>query len=363
MAGRIHLVEAAFHILLVNYEFHPILWRLYSVNHNLRAKKPRMDKTRVIQWYHSTTESWLGGVGEGLHTVIAYDDTSKDDEGNPTVEAEITVGFGRTPTYVVPREWLKRIYVIADDDDDETATVDPNIAAAKAAKSILATRFVLADQEFCCRPILKRTDCKLVRCQSTIIQKHMHMDPHYFHVGCGPCLQEIAYLLVDVPIFLGIKTLGDVLGTMSFKTDLLYIIYVLGDEVEVELDFAKQDGVLVSYANSIIQNILKHVLVCKKCHRHLKDFIIIVDVSLDKCDPIPDYAEQVDVKTYVDSLPCNVFLVDGEFDVMREQYYKDLDNNIVIFPHVTGDNDDDKRHALVDYFIDSYMHTRITNNV
>ena len=334
MAGRIHVIEAAFNILVVNYEFHPILWRLYSVNRNLRAKKPRMDKTRVIKWYHRATESWLGGVGEGLHTVIAYDDTSKDEDGNSTVEAEITVGFGVTSTYVVPREWLKRVYV-RDGKKDE--------------------RFVLADQEFCCRSILKRTDCKLVRCQSMIIPNHMHMDPSYFHVGCGPCKQEIAFLLVDVPIFLGIETLRKVIETMSFQTDLLYIVYVLGDEVEVVLDFAKQDGVSVSYENSIIQNILKHVLVCKKCHRHLKDFIIIVDACLERCDPLPDYGDHIDAKTYVGNLPCSVFLVDGEFDVIREEYYKALDNNFNIFTHVNADVEEDKRHAIVDYFIDSYM--------
>ncbi|CAB3982321.1 Hypothetical predicted protein [Paramuricea clavata] len=314
----------AFDILLKNYLHHPILWRLYSVNSTLRSRKPRMDKERVIYDYFVEKEPWLCGVGTGLNSIICYDDKFKDKDGNSTTEALISPRYSEGITYVIPCEWLKR--VVFDKDG----------------------YMILKAFEFCCRQVLKRTDCKLVRCQEMILSEPYLKDATYFHVGCGPCNEEKAYLLYEIPIFLGLKPLFEILRTASFEVDILYIVYILGDIADLTLHMMKNDGSFKEYDSEYLQKLLKHILVCSKCCKYLKDFIMTIDKFLEASDPVPDYSDDCNVEVFLDDIiPCDVFLIDGEFNVIREQYYSALLND-------TNELGIEASHSLVLKFIQEH---------
>ncbi|CAB3990833.1 Hypothetical predicted protein [Paramuricea clavata] len=93
------------------------------------------------------------------------------------------------------------------------------------------------------------------------------------------------------------------------------------------LHMMKNDGSFQEYDSEYLQKMLKHILVCSRCCKYLKDFIMTIDKFLEAGDPVPDYSDQCNVETFLDDIiPCDVFLIDGEFNVIREQYYSALLN-------------------------------------
>ncbi|CAB4007372.1 Hypothetical predicted protein [Paramuricea clavata] len=287
-------------------------------------RKPRTDKERVILDYVVEKEPWLSGVGSGLNSIICYDDKFKDEYGNPAVEALVSPRYSEGIVYVIPCEWVKRVVF------NEKGYM------------------ILKSFEFCCRQVLKRTDCKLVRCQEMILGEPYLKDASYFHVGCGPCNEEKVYLLYEIPIFLGLKPLFEIFQTTSFTTDILYIIYILGDLDDMTLHMMKNDGSFREYDSEYLQKMLKHILVCSRCCKYLKDFIMTIDKFLEITDPVPDYSDSCNVETFLDDIiPCDVFLIDGEFNVIREQYYSALSNH-------TNELGIEASHSLVLKFIQEH---------
>jgi hypothetical protein len=138
----LYLILEAFDNLLINYPYHPVLWTLYAVNRRLAARKPNISKSVEILDYRVVAEPWLSGISNAVRDILAIDDKTEE-----CWYAYATIRKG---------EWVKRI------------TVNKR------------GNFVLLPFEFCCRQVLKRTDCKLVRCQSHYIPPKFFVDQNYF---------------------------------------------------------------------------------------------------------------------------------------------------------------------------------------
>ena len=198
----LYLILEALDNLLINYRYHPVLWTLYAVNRRFAARKPDIAKSVEILDYRVVSNPWLSGITNALRDVIAIDDKTEE-----CWFAYATIREGETAVlYWIPREWAKRI------------TVNRR------------GNFVLLPFEFCCRQVLKRSDCKLVRCQSHVIPLKFLVDQSYFHVGCGPCHKEISFVIAGFHLFVGIKQLTLMLGEKFTRNAELIIALLNSDD-------------------------------------------------------------------------------------------------------------------------------------
>jgi hypothetical protein len=318
-----NLALEAFDQLVVVYPFHPVLWTLYAVNRRLAVRKPELDKSVEIFNYHPVTNPWLGGVTNSIRDVIAIDDST---EKECWYACATIRDRGDTAMYWIPREWIKRIIVNE------------------------RKNFVLLPFEFCCRQILKRTDCKLARCQSHIIPSKFFVDQYYFHVGCGPCHKEISTVIADFQMFIGIKQLTLMLEDESVTkhAEHLLCLLVADDEISVfKLEKVQKDNTkeFCDVIPSYIRCILKHILMCKKCNVNLKTFLGVLERCVTGTKPFNDYDDVIACEFYYnDKIPCDKYVIDDEFDEMRNAAYKAIDSSL----------NDDSLHEVVDKFIETY---------
>jgi hypothetical protein len=217
------------------------------------------------------------GVTDSVRDIIARDDTTE----NGCWYAYATIcDEEKTEMYWIPREWVKRIIVNE------------------------RKNFELLPYEFCCRQVLKRTDCKLVRCQSHLIPSKFFVDQYYFHVGCGPCCQEISTVIADFPMFVGIKQLVLALEDESVtkNAELLLRLLIGDDGFEMKLEKIQKDNTAkeVCVVNSAyIRNMLKHILMCKKCNENLRKFLSVLEQCLcNKLNPFNDYDDVISCEIY-----------------------------------------------------------------
>jgi hypothetical protein len=60
----------------------------------------------------------------------------------------------------------------------------------------------------------------MVRCQSLVLESQYLVDETYFHVGCGPCRESTADVMVQIfaalPIHVGIRNLALMLQQRTF---------------------------------------------------------------------------------------------------------------------------------------------------
>jgi hypothetical protein len=315
-----YLILEAFDNLLINYPYHPVLWTLYAVNRRFAARKPTVGGRNVeILDYSTVSNPWLSGITNALRDIIAIDDKEE------CWFAYATIRKGNeTVLYWIPREWVKRIIVNS------------------------RGHFVLLPFEFCCRQVLKRSDCKLVRCQSHAIPPKFLVDQTYFHVGCGPCHQEISFTIAGFNLFVGIKQLGLMLSE-KFEVNTELIIALLNCDDKISLKFETANKTIgYDVKASHLCEMLKHILVCKICNIQLEKFLSILDDYISGDTPFNEYFnETVDCEFYYcDTIPCNKYVIDGEFDEMRSMAF----NAIKIDDFSTND----VRHKIVDTFIETY---------
>ncbi|CAB4016323.1 Hypothetical predicted protein [Paramuricea clavata] len=76
-----------------------------------------------------------------------------------------------------------------------------------------------------------------------------------------------------------------------------------------------------------ILKLLEHILMCKICNEKLKDFLRLLDECVSCTKPCKDYM-YVTCELYFESIPCNIFVIDGEFDEMRDKAYRALASKI-----------------------------------
>jgi hypothetical protein len=308
------------------------------VNRRLYNRKPRFTGRSVgISDYRIVKEPWLAGVSNAVRDILAFDDKEED-----CWYAYATVRkAGETVFYWIPREWVKRL------------TVNKH------------GNFVLLPFEFCCRQVLKRSDCKLVRCQSHFIPARYHVDQHYFHIGCGPCHKDMSHVISKFPMFIGVKQLVEVLERAECS-ELIVALLISSDAIDFKFKKAKKDGDKDSFGcvkATYLCEILKHILVCRVCYVNLEKFVSVLDRFLStpaSYMPMNDFDDSVPCEFYHnDKVPCDKYVIDGEFDVMRSVAYDGitLDNSYVI----DGDSDDDSiklddsYHEVVNTFIETYF--------
>jgi hypothetical protein len=318
-----NLILEGLEYLLSNYPYHPILWTLYAVNKRLAGYKPRLNKSAEVFDYHRVKSPWLGGVTESARDILAIDDKSTRNKDCWYAYATIREGTERVGMYWIPREWLKCIVVNE------------------------RRNFMLLPYEFCCRQILKRSDCKIVRCQSHFIPTKFFVDPYYFHIGCGGCNEEISTIIAGFPMYVGIKQLVIALEDINITTRSGALMLLLsGDDTKkiILANISKLEKPLI-VNSTYVCSILQHILICARCNEHLKKILGIIERCLSIGDPLRDY-DEVSCELFLNhAIPCNRYVIDGEFDEMRETAYNAIQTQYCIIQDP---------HKVVDEFIENY---------
>ena len=227
--------------------------------------------------------------------------------------------------YWIPREWVKRIIVNR------------------------RGKFVLLPFEFCCRQVLKRSDCKLVGCQSHVIPLKFLVDQSYFHVGCGPCHNEISFVIAGFHLFVGIKQLALMLDEkFEVNTELIIALLNCDDKISLKLEKVRKDDTSeYDVKPSHVCKMLKHILVCKICNVKLEKFLSVLDEYVSGPAPFNDLDDKIDCEFYYnDTIPCNKYVIDGEFDEMRSNAFNAIKIDDLCTDHT--------RHKIVDTFIETY---------
>jgi hypothetical protein len=317
-----NLILEALENLLSNYPFHPGLWTLYAVNKRLAVYKPGLGKSIEIRDYYRVTDPWLGSVTGSIRDIIARDDKTKDECWY--AYATVRVDDENMEMYWIPREWVKRIIVNE------------------------CKNFVLLPYEFCCRQILKRSDCKIVRCQSHLIPSKFFVDRYYFHVGCGACNQEISTIIADFPMYVGIRQLVLALEDESVTMKPESVMHLLSgdDACEMKLEnIRRSDEKPRIVSSTYVRSILQHILMCVDCNKNLKKFLSVLKQCLNKTDPLRDY-DEISCELFLNNIiPCNKYVIDGEFDEMRESAYNAILSQYPI---------EQDPHEIVNNFIMNY---------
>jgi hypothetical protein len=323
------LILEGLEYLLTNYPYHPVLWTLYAVNKRLAGYKPRLGKSIEIFYYRRVENPWLGGVTESVRDILAIDDkTGKDDKGKDKecwyAYATIREGTERVGMYWIPREWVKRIVVNE------------------------RQNFMLLPYEFCCRQVLKRSDCKIVRCQSNFIPKKFFVDQYYFHVGCGGCNEEISTIIANFPTYVGIKQLVLALEdkSVTVRPDEVVLLLAGGDNLKLSLENVEKHKEPCSFTAMYVRTVLQHILLCIQCNKYLKKFIGILERCLSGGgEPLKD-CEEISCELVLNNgIPCNRYVIDGEFDQMREIAYNAIQTQYCL---------ERDPHKIVDNFIKDY---------
>ena len=310
-----NLILAGLEHLLSNYPYHPVLWTLYAVNKRLASYKPRLGKSIEVFNYYRVENPWLGGITESLHDILAIDDTT----GKECWYAYATICEG---VENVPREWAKRIVVNE------------------------RRNFVLLPYEFCCRQVLKRSDCKIVRCQSHFIPAKFFVDQYYFHIGCGECNQELSMIISGFPQYAGIKQLVLALGDegVTDRADVMMHLLSGGEAQKIMFENVKVEKSHI-YSSGHVRSILQHILLCIQCNKHLKKFLGVLERCLCRDDSLKGFDEISRGFILNNSIPCDEYVIDGEFDEMRETAYN------AILLHYIEEKDP---HIIVNNFISDY---------
>ncbi|CAB3977404.1 Hypothetical predicted protein [Paramuricea clavata] len=278
-------LQALGELLESNY-FHPVLWSLYSTCSYLYNKKPQDLGTREIRICNYSSAIideenslvWLKGNLEGTRDLMLYD------EKNPSY---CVIGIdGRQPMpevddhddddfksekkfYVIPAEWIPYIYVRYENDS--------------WAMYLSATRF-------CCRQILIRGSVMVARRDNISIKPEYAMVDNqytpfrkYFHIGVGPCSNEINDVLADVGIFVN--------GEQLYKR-VCMLAHPYGKEREVIYASSVHDKIFI-FGNEKIEGkflklIMRRILVCQKCNGYVDKLILMLVDSLVKHDTLKD---------------------------------------------------------------------------
>jgi hypothetical protein len=316
------LILEGLEYLLTNYPYHPVLWTLYAVNKRLAGYKPRLGKSIEIFDYRRVENPWLGGVTESVRDILAIDDKTGKECWYAC--ATIREGTERVGMYWIPREWVKRIVVNE------------------------RQNFMLLPYKFCCRQVLKRSDCKIVRCQSHFIPKKFFVDQYYFHVGCGACNEEISTIIASFPTYVGIKQLVLALEdeSVTIRPDEVMLLLSGGDNQKLILENVTKYKEPCSFNATYVRTVLQHILLCIQCNKYLKKFIGI----LERClrgggDPLKGYDEISCELVLNNGIPCNRYVIDGEFDQMREIAYNAIQTQYCL---------EQDPHEIVDNFIKDY---------
>jgi hypothetical protein len=151
-------------------------------------------------------------------------------------------------------------------------------------------------------------------------------------------------------MFVGIKQLALMLEDTKYP-ELIVALLISDDEINLKLKKVKKDDITdESVKPSHVCKILKHILMCKICNVNLGKFLSVLDQYIGTPTvptPLNDFDDRVGCEFYYnDKIPCNKYVIDGEFDEMRSTAF----DAIKIDDSCTDNN----RHEVVNTFIETY---------
>jgi hypothetical protein len=303
--------------LLMQQPYNPVLWNLYSVCCYLRNYKPKTfgrQEIRIKDYY--VEKHWLSGCFSDIRDIIAIDNVETKNPSTAIVTLyapdiqDLTLAdslIDKKTMYIIPVEWV----------------------------SYIAVRdycFVLLPFKFCCREVLLRTSTQMVRCQSLLLEPQYLVDETYFHVGCGPCRESTADVMVEIfaglSIHVGIRNLMMMLKQNIFLNSA-EMLYAAG-RYEPVLAYYKQPIVegkptKVTFKGSEIKSYLAHILVCK----YLFDFLALLDQSVEH-HPYPQHTEVANDRLNNEGIPIYEYVLDADFDVLRDKCYYGLTDEPIV---------------------------------
>jgi hypothetical protein len=314
-----------FSILLAAYPRHPVLWVLYSLNRFLRGMKPLLEKEVCINDYQLVRETdlWFNGDMGDIKDVIIMN----DEEGSSGLTAIIGLQTGAIDCglslndmnivrcrvfYEVPREWCARI-----------------IGRKNSKNEIF---LYLLPFKFCCRQVLRRSDCGVVQCRSVVVDSKYHLDKTFFHIGCGDCFIDTHDVYNDVCIYTGLKRLDNAMKKycvekMGETSVASTMIYALSVPKELTYYILINDGLInyktpVMHRAEVLKSLLKHILVCGSCFIYLGPFLDLLYRSVIVSQFAVSSNERCKSDIYHNTVPCARYILDGNFDIINDDAYE-----------------------------------------
>ena len=335
-----------FNVLVSIYPYHPILWRLYSVNHYLHAQKPIFGKKVKIWEYHNSENVLFAGDLGDIHDVIVFDDEAGSCgttailsvlDKITELDAEENVYHKYTcSSYDIPREWCKRIIGQRDN----------------AGRVFL----YLLPFEFCCRQILRKAECGIVQCRTICIEPEYYLDKTFFHVGCGGCFEDIHVVYNDVSIYTGLKRLDEHMKEYEsdVATNMLYVLGQYQQNLPYHFLVAHETGVFIEvcmYSGEHLKKFLIHILVCRICVKYLRPFLNLLYRCIISYN-LPNEKRGVrETLERHNGIPCIRYILDGNFDIINECAYNAVVKNLG--PHEI------KRADICKKCVDAFMFKHI----
>jgi hypothetical protein len=172
-------------------------------------------------------------------------------------------------------------------------------------------------------------------------------------MGCEPCHKEMSTVIADFPMFIGIKQLALMLEDESVTKNAEHLLCLLvtdDDTSAFKLEKVQKNNIkgFCDVIPSYLRNILKHILMCRKCNVNLKKFLGVLERCVNSTNSYADYEDELQCEFYHNNkIPCNLYVIDGEFDEMRDAAYGAI---------VPGSSliEDPPFHEVVDKFVENY---------
>jgi hypothetical protein len=134
--------------------------------------------------------------------------------------------------------------------------------------------------------------------------------------------------------------------SVTVRPDEVMLLLSGGDNLKLTLENVAKHKEPCSFYATYIRTVLQHILLCIQCNKYLKKFIGILERCLSGGgDPLKD-CEEISCELVLNNgIPCNRYVIDGEFDQMREIAYNAIQTQYCL---------EQDLHEIVDNFIKDY---------
>jgi hypothetical protein len=282
--------------------------------------KPLLEKEVCIYDYQIVREAdlWFNGDMGDMKDVILIN----DEEGSNGTTAVIVlqtnaidcaasldspVMMRHRVFYEIPQEWCARI-----------------IGRKNSKNEIF---FYLLPFKFCCRQVLRSSDCGVVQCRSVVVDSRYHLDKTFGQ----DCFSDTHDVYNDACIYVGLKRLNNVMPKYCVEKGGEYsvaanMIYALGSQKELTYYFLVNDGLItykipVMYRAEFLKALLKHILVCGDCYIYLTPFLDLLYRSII-ISQVGNETNRCKSDIYHNTIPCSRYILDADFDIMNGEAYE-----------------------------------------
>jgi hypothetical protein len=148
-------------------------------------------------------------------------------------------------------------------------------------------------------------------------------------------------------MYVGIKQLVLALEdeSVTMRPNAVMLLLTGDDTQKLILENISKVQEPCTVSSTYVRSVLQHILLCIRCNKYLKKFLGVLERCLNGVDPLKDY-DEVSCELFLNNaIPCNKYVIDGEFDEMREIAYNAIQTQYCL---------EQDPHKIVDDFIKDY---------